>query len=462
MKFAPLAGVFILSILCQTQSAPAELKASESDQEVSRPRNRRSILAVVIPIAVNLLQQGIEEYGRRKSQQLEQDQLEALRDIQRKLDVLDRKVDALQRGIGELRFGQQWLEGAVLYGNDIQRLEYFLDFLDRRLSPGSNGELVPTNLANEWADAVLSLDDDGAGQVLHNLHEMIIGSSGLFGRNSLFVLYESTLDGQSDQYWPKVRQFLDFTFSIQVAGYAAWVTSLNIKNRSLQEVADVIDTANTRIEEQRVFLLPYTKEWPRGSYGLPRTNTGCPVAANARWRDGLRHHDTEDDDNSNQWSSGIHFDGGYGGNMDQKFCMKTEASMGEGNWPAGNYCIFKKGNCPAGECFQWGKLKWDDEDDDNQNHASGVLPDGIYNRNTEIQYCCRGDGSATTPIVLPSRRPFYLFRFRTGCQRVADMSVRDEWFRWDDEDDDNANGYYGAYPYGNGGRNHRIHYCYYS
>eukprot|EP00058_Branchiostoma_floridae_P028488 XP_002613979.1 hypothetical protein BRAFLDRAFT_67440 [Branchiostoma floridae] len=202
-------------------------------------------------------------------------------------------------------------------------------------------------------------------------------------------------------------------------------------------------------------------DWPTGTYGLPRTNTGCPESAGVTWHTGYRYHDTEDDGANNYWTSGLHFDGDFWrGNMYQKFCMKTSSWQGHGTWPRGSYCIFKRSGCPSG--FQTGELFWDDEDDNNANRRSGVVPDGTYNHNTLIWYCCRNDGSANTRIPLPSRKPFYLFRFRQGCQKVLRMNVREEYFRWDDEDDDNINYRRGAHPYDTGGsRDHKLHYCYY-
>ncbi|XP_078616292.1 uncharacterized protein LOC144884710 [Branchiostoma floridae x Branchiostoma japonicum] len=223
--------------------------------------------------------------------------------------------------------------------------------------------------------------------------------------------------------------------------------------------ADTVGNELSRCDSH-CFIFPHTG-WPTGTYGLPRTNTGCPEAAGVTWLTGYRYHDTEDDDSSNHWTPGLHFDGGYWRNdMYQKFCMKTSSLQGYGNWPSGSYCIFKKGGCPSG--FQNGEVFWDDEDDDNRNRVSGQLPHGQYNRNTLIRYCCRNDGSSNTYISLPNRSPFYLFRYRQGCQKVAGMNVREEYFRWDDEDDDNANRLQGAHPYDDGGSsNHRLHYCYY-
>ena len=90
-------------------------------------------------------------------------------------------------------------------------------------------------------------------------------------------------------------------------------------------------------------------EWPEGKYGLPKTNSGCPVAAPFVWKTGWRKHDTEDRDSDNQWSSNNHFPLWYNkNNMQQHFCMKDFTSHSTRPWPRGNYCIFKKGTCPAG------------------------------------------------------------------------------------------------------------------
>ena len=50
--------------------------------------------------------------------------------------------------------------------------------------------------------------------------------------------------------------------------------------------------------------------------------------------------------------------------------------------------------------------------------ATGVLPDGSYNKNTKIQYCCRNDGSTERPVQLPSSAPFYLYKLGDACQEV--------------------------------------------
>lgn len=39
--------------------------------------------------------------------------------------------------------------------------------------------------------------------------------------------------------------------------------------------------------------------------------------------------------------------------------------------------------------FNSGYITWDDEDINNHNEYGGLLPDGVYDSNTKIYYCCR-------------------------------------------------------------------------
>ena len=62
----------------------------------------------------------------------------------------------------------------------------------------------------------------------------------------------------------------------------------------------------------------------------------------------------------------------------------------------------------------------------------GTLPDGVYNRNTRIYFCCRNDGPADLPIVLPTTVPFYLLKFGDQCQQVCaclDYLATAEYFK---------------------------------
>lgn len=114
--------------------------------------------------------------------------------------------------------------------------------------------------------------------------------------------------------------------------------------------------------------------------------------------------------------------------------------------------------------FDEGFIRWDDENTDNNNNYRGTLPDGKYGENTLIKYCCRTDGFATNPIILPTDQPFVLFKSNSHqCQQVQGMHAHAEWFKWDTEDwsfSGNEKG--GSIPYGEVGRNIKLDYCYYT
>lgn len=127
---------------------------------------------------------------------------------------------------------------------------------------------------------------------------------------------------------------------------------------------------------------------------------------------------------------------------------------------AGQYCIYKKADCPKG--FQEGYVYWDDEDYKNINKKGGTLPDGVYDRDTLIKYCCRADGDKFTPVTLPVMSSFYLMMSNTSeCQRVKGAVATKEFIRFDNEDSGNKDRQYGSHPYGAGIRNHKLYYCYY-
>eukprot|EP00057_Strongylocentrotus_purpuratus_P009111 XP_011663585.1 PREDICTED: uncharacterized protein LOC105438006 [Strongylocentrotus purpuratus] len=141
---------------------------------------------------------------------------------------------------------------------------------------------------------------------------------------------------------------------------------------------------------------------PVGTYGLPKPNSGCPTG----WSEGYRYHDTEEGYPGNAWSDPLDLDGTWDqASMEYKFCMKTQSSSAEDTWPAGSYCIYKKGDCPSG--FVSGSITWDDENSRNGNRAGGTLPDGTYDHKTVIFFCCRSDGVTSQAISLP-RGDFFL------------------------------------------------------
>ncbi|KAJ8314569.1 hypothetical protein KUTeg_006719 [Tegillarca granosa] len=153
-----------------------------------------------------------------------------------------------------------------------------------------------------------------------------------------------------------------------------------------------------------------------------KPKTGCPQSP-VSWLDGWRVQDSEDTSNSNSWTPGIHLAG-----------------------------------------FKVGSIHWDDEDGTNADSAGGTLPDGTYNSNTDIFYCCRSDGGVNREILLPIDKPFYLIRYTAGCQLVKHMDVREEMLHFDTEDSFNKDSCSGSHPYDatNCGHNHELHFCYYT
>ena len=204
--------------------------------------------------------------------------------------------------------------------------------------------------------------------------------------------------------------------------------------------------------------------WPDGTYSLPKARSGCPSGGSQFiWQSGWRYHDNQDGFNNNQFSSPLTLAGSFGDNIRVEYCTKTDTSNDYGiPWPKGSYCIAKKGNCPSG--FSDGSIYWDDEDMNNKNDNGGTLPEGDYNSDTLTYFCCRNDGFTANSIILPTDRPFYLYRKHStdGCQHVKGMHYREEWVRWDDEDILNRNEKFGDIPFDDGGsKNHKLHYCYY-
>ncbi|XP_055958770.1 uncharacterized protein LOC126830598, partial [Patella vulgata] len=127
-------------------------------------------------------------------------------------------------------------------------------------------------------------------------------------------------------------------------------------------------------------------------------------------------------------------------------------------WPSGTYGLIKTtSGCPAGSVL------WDDENKNNHNSKSGTLPDGQYDADTRIDFCCRKDGVPTGAISLPIEKPFFLFKYTRECQRVKGMSVAEEYIIWDDYPAQNHDKDTGAHPFDDGGSHqHKLHFCYYA
>ncbi|XP_076438521.1 uncharacterized protein LOC143277529 [Babylonia areolata] len=215
-------------------------------------------------------------------------------------------------------------------------------------------------------------------------------------------------------------------------------------------------------------VVPLT--WPRGTYGLPRPVSGCP-GGRVTWYEGFRYFDNGYVFGKNVINSNLHLSGSWPvkDDIQMEFCMKGDRVLSEFDvdWPAGDYCLFKYGTCPTG--FQQGFVQWDDGNVKNHDRLGGTVPDGVYDTNTKIEFCCRNDGLPTHPLYLPIDRPFYLFRHVRGCQHVHNMTMHEEVVQWDEAFNWFFFGYKdaerigGSHPFDDGdGDNHRLHFCFYS
>ena len=198
--------------------------------------------------------------------------------------------------------------------------------------------------------------------------------------------------------------------------------------------------------------------------------SGCPKADGFSWDTGYIYQDLEDDNSRTATSSNFHLQAEVksSGDVRRSFCMKTNQSsatdVGRPKWPFGEYCIYKKGStCPKGMLEGW--VLWDDENGKtgvNLNFQSGSVPNGRYNQDTKIFFCCQTVGSSSSPVELPIDKPFYLIAFNNKkCQEVSKTIHTTEFIRYDTENTNNHDkqGYH--YPYGADLYLPYIYYCYY-
>ena len=146
----------------------------------------------------------------------------------------------------------------------------------------------------------------------------------------------------------------------------------------------LITPASTEMTSYYPMLYEYElqKEWPTGSYSLPRPKSGCPASSNTVWCHGYRLHDsitiTEPRNTTN--SANTHLQNSISSfYFVEEFCLKISTASNTKNqnlFPPGKYCIYKVGDtCPQG--FESGSLRfYENKTRINQtwSHVDGVLP----------------------------------------------------------------------------------------
>ena len=348
-------------------------------------------------------------------------------EINSRLIDLEASVEEIQADIGSILNRLDHLANLVAYHDDYSRLKNYLrqytDYLDRGVE-----------IEESWLNTVLGHGSDGLDHTLENFDSFISGET---LSTSVLLSYEGVLtedySRDSPSYYTKLHEFVDFILSLQVSGYAMFIAAKKLKNQPYDYIQQRLDEQISAEEDMVVAVL---SSWPSGSWGLLKSQSGCPVNTCFEWKTGSRYQTTVGDDNS--WAQIHHFlplqsqklvdtyvvwfffrQEVYETGMTQNFCMKDSAG-GEGDWPPGTYCIFTGSEgCPSG--FRCGYVYWDDHSSyhyGNHNSRTGSLPGGSYTENTKIWYACRDDGSADNEIELPARNPFYLMRYGDQCQKV--------------------------------------------
>ena len=114
--------------------------------------------------------------------------------------------------------------------------------------------------------------------------------------------------------------------------------------------------------------------------------------------------------------------------------------------------------------FAGGYIWWDDVGRE-LFQPSSIRPDGVYNDNTRIQFCCRHDGPAGDRIRLPTEKPFFLLKQGNSCQLVEGMTVAEEYLYVDTQDFDlvttMTSGQVPTNDYGRVSGYMKLYYCYY-
>jgi hypothetical protein len=110
-----------------------------------------------------------------------------------------------------------------------------------------------------------------------------------------------------------------------------------------------------------------------------------------------------------------------------------------------------------------GWVHWDDGDHvSRSNSKRDPLPDGVYDRDTRIFYCCQTDGNWYDSIELPVGQPFYLLTSSSTdtpkCQMVKWAFSYLEYIVFDTADSANRDKAEGEHLFLDGDKKY---YCYY-
>ncbi|XP_033118635.1 uncharacterized protein LOC117118225, partial [Anneissia japonica] len=170
------------------------------------------------------------------------------------------------------------------------------------------------------------------------------------GDDKLAMLYSYTLMGMEEVFEAEYWQLNDNYVSAGILSNDFYGRLSTMQSNMELALADYPFWLNCdETKKDPIVTVPIT--WPKGAFGLPKTNTGCPKTPGFTFHSGWRFQDCEDNNNGNRWSSPLHFvSGSYGRDIYQHFCVKTQDTVTkyDVDWPKGEYCVFKQSNnnCP--------------------------------------------------------------------------------------------------------------------
>ncbi|XP_050396408.2 uncharacterized protein LOC126814967 isoform X2 [Patella vulgata] len=201
-----------------------------------------------------------------------------------------------------------------------------------------------------------------------------------------------------------------------------------------------VDGLNPDTGCRTVLQAKATVEFPKGHYTILMAKEGCPHHLFQTGR--LTHRGEGDNSVGHGGPQGLA--GDFSTNsFTYRFCTSDNQYKHGGDWPKGNYCILRRGGtCPLGFISGGGHIQFGDTDW-NPAYGSryyGTLPDGVYDDNTKLEFCCREDGAIIEPIDLPAVAPLVLFLYKQNifdppsCQAVKGMQYRQEHITFDNED----------------------------